>query len=91
MFIYCLLEWVTSNRMFSVPKFTVDISEAAFKVIEEILLFNPEDRLKLRQITERRHVWYLTQWKAQNQSNRNTNCDNSPVIIKINHEKQLPS
>ena len=82
------------------PKFTVDISEPAIKILEEILLFNPEDRLKLRQITERRHLWYLTKInrKAQNQPNRNTDCDDRPVIrisqsenqpIKINEEKHL--
>ena len=88
---------------FSVPKFTVNISEPAIKILEEILLFNPEDRLKLRQITEKRHLWYLTKInrKAQNQPNRNTDCDDRPVInisqsenpirksIKISEEKQL--
>ena len=85
------------------PKFTVDISEPAIKILEEILLFNPEDRLKLRQITEKRHLWYLTKInrKAQNQSNRDADCDDRPVIrisqsenpirksIKISEEKQL--
>ena len=76
----------------------MDISQAAIKILEEILLFNPEDRLKLRQITERRHLWYSTKMNRKALPNRNTDCADRPVIkisqsenqpIKINEEKQL--
>merc|ERR1712131_355342 len=92
-----LLNKFVKQGIVELPKFTVDISEPAIKILEEILLFNPEDRLKLRQITERRHLWYLTKINRKNQPNRNTDCDDRPVIrisqsenqpIKINEEKQ---
>ena len=85
-----LIGWLLIvNFSFSVPKFTVDISEPAIKILEEILLFNPEDRLKLRQITEKRHLWYLTKInrKTQNQPNRNTDCDDRPVISRVVHHR----
>ena len=56
-------------NLFLVPIVPANISEMAIRVIRGILLFNPEQRLKLNVIAEKKHEWFkvnalnTTSWK----------------------------
>jgi len=53
-----LLNKFVKLRYVQIPTVPVNLSEYAIRILRGILLFNPEDRLKLKLVAEKKHEWY---------------------------------